>query len=144
MYSKSLTSLQISTERSSCKILVDNLATSDTIKPSTTKKELFMKSIKVLICATALVFSFSASATGTEGVEELCHQLAETNVTLKHAMKEDAGFLQYALDDAAKSKISADSKAQLRERYFYVHNRLNLSDTDMRRLSLVACLLKYK
>ena len=103
-----------------------------------------MKSIKVLICATALVFSFSASATGTEGVEELCHQSAETNVTLKHAMKEDAGFLQYALDDAAKSKISANNKEQLRERYFYVHNRLHLSDTDMRRLSLVACLIKYK
>ena len=103
-----------------------------------------MKSIKVLICATALVFSFSASATGTEGVEELCHQSAETNVTLKNAMKEDAGFLQYALDDAAKSKISASNKAQLRERYFYVHNRLNLSDTDLHRLSLVACLIKYK
>ena len=103
-----------------------------------------MKSIKVLICATALVFSFSASAAGTEGVEELCHQSAETNVTLKQAMKEDAGFLQYALDDAAKSKISNSKKEQLRERYFYVHNRLNLSDTDLRRLSLVACLIKYK
>lgn len=100
-----------------------------------------MKSIKVLICATALVFSFSASA---ESVEELCHQSAETNVTLKQAMKEDAGFLQYALDDAAKSKISASNKEQLRERYFYVHNRLNLSDADMRRMSLVACLIKYK
>lgn len=100
-----------------------------------------MKSIKVLICATALVFSFSANA---EGVEELCHQSAETNVTLKNAMKEDTGFLQYALDDAAKSRITASSKAQLRERYFYVHNRLHLSDTDLRRLSLVACLIKYK
>ena len=125
----------------SVKIPVDNLATSDTIKPSTTKKELFMKSIKVLICTAALVLSFSASA---EGVEELCHQSAETNVTLKNAMKEDAGFLQYALDDTAKSKISTNNKEQLRERYFYVHNRLNLSDADMRRMSLVACLSKYK
>lgn len=100
-----------------------------------------MKSLKVLFCATALVLSFSASA---EGVEELCHQSAETNVTLKNAMKEDAGFLQYALDDTAKSKISTNNKEQLRERYFYVHNRLNLSDADMRRMSLVACLSKYK
>ena len=94
----------------------------------------FIKSaIFALACSTATV-------TFAEGIEEVCHNRAEINVRLKQVLVNDPGFLAVALERNEKAKIKPEVKAMIRENYFWVNNRKNMSDEDIRRLSFISCL----
>ena len=94
-----------------------------------------MKSLKVLFCATALVFSFSASA---EGLEELCADVAESDVRMKILMTKDKKFFESSLTEL----MSSDSphKVELREKLFFINNRLHLNDAAFKQLSFIRCI----
>lgn len=96
-----------------------------------------MKFIKSVIFALACS---TATATFAEGIEEVCHNRAEINVRLKQVLVNDPGFLAVALERNEKAKIKPEVKAMIRENYFWVNNRKNMSDDDIRRLSFISCL----
>lgn len=99
-----------------------------------------MKFIKSIALALACTF---ATASYAEGIEEVCHNRAEINVRLKHALVNDPGFLAVALERNEKAKIKPEVKALVRENYFWVNNRKNMSDEDIRRLSFISCLSRF-
>ena len=96
-----------------------------------------MKFIKSVIFALACS---TATVTFAEGIEEVCHNRAEINVRLKQVLVNDPGFLAVALERNEKAKIKPEVKAMIRENYFWVNNRKNMSDEDIRRLSFISCL----
>ena len=96
-----------------------------------------MKFIKSVIFALACS---TATVTFAEGIEEVCHNRAEINVRLKQVLVNDPGFLAVALERNEKAKIKPEVKAMIRENYFWVNNRKNMSDDDIRRLSFISCL----
>jgi len=96
-----------------------------------------MKFIKITMLTFALIAS---TATFAEGIEEVCHNRAEINVRLKQVLVNDPGFLAVALERNEKAKIKPEVKAMIRENYFWVNNRKNMSDDDIRRLSFISCL----
>lgn len=96
-----------------------------------------MKFIKSVIFALSCS---TATATFAEGIEEVCHNRAGINVRLKQVLVNDPGFLAVALERNEKAKIKPEVKAMIRENYFWVNNRKNMSDDDIRRLSFISCL----
>lgn len=95
----------------------------------------FMKTVKVLVLTIPLVFSLSTLA---EGQEELCSRVADSDVRMKHLLLKDKKFLDFALEDVSKGKAS--SQAALREKLFFIHNRLHLSDAELKRVSFLRCI----
>ena len=96
-----------------------------------------MKAIKITTLAVTLAVSTISYAKNSE---ELCHNVAESDVVIKKSLQKDpssfAGFLRY-IDEAEKNpKI----KAALREKAFWVYNRRNLTDEEFTRLSVIWCL----
>ena len=98
-----------------------------------------MKFVKSVVLAVVMSCSGGAYA---QGVEEVCHRSAETNVRLKNVMQRDPSFLEFALGELAKAKITEKTKAQGRENYYWVFNRRTMSDEDVRRLSFIGCLVR--
>lgn len=98
-----------------------------------------MKFVKSVVLAVVMSCSVSAYA---QGVEEVCHRSAETNVRLKNVMQRDPSFLEFALSELAKANITEKTKAQGRENYYWVFNRRTMSDEDIRRLSFIGCLVR--
>ena len=96
-----------------------------------------MKFIKSIVLALACTF---ATVSYAEGIEEVCHNRAEINVRLKNVLVNDPDFLAVALEQNEKTKIKPEVKAMVRENYFWVNNRKNMSDEDIRRLSFISCL----
>ena len=98
-----------------------------------------MKFVKSVVLAVVMSCSVGAYA---QGVEEVCHRSAETNVRLKNVMQRDPSFLEFALSELAKANIASSTKAQGRENYYWVFNRRTMSDEDIRRLSFIGCLVR--
>ena len=98
-----------------------------------------MKFVKSVVLAIAMICSIGAYA---QGVEEVCHRSAETNVRLKNVMQRDPSFLEFALSELSKANIAEKTKAQGRENYYWVFNRRTMSDEDVRRLSFIGCLVR--
>ena len=96
-----------------------------------------MKSVKSLSLALVLAFSASVHA---QGMEELCSNVAEQDVKMKHLIKSNSAFFEFAITDIEKSSSSERNKAALREKLFFIKNRINLSDVDFKRLSFLRCI----
>ena len=96
-----------------------------------------MKFIKITILAATLAVSTISYAKNSE---ELCHNVAESDVIIKRSLQKDpssfAGFLRY-IDEAEKNP---KMKAALREKAFWVYNRRSLPDEEFVRLSVTWCL----
>ena len=96
----------------------------------------FVKSIALALACTLTAASYA------KGTEEVCHERAEINIRLKNVLVNDPDFLAAALEQNEKSKIKPGVKALIRENYFWVWNRKDMSDEDIRRLSFIACLVR--
>ncbi len=96
-----------------------------------------MKFIKSIAMTLACTF---AAASYAQGTEEVCHNRAEINVRLKNVLVNDPDFLDVALEQNENAKIKPEVKAMIRENYFWVNNRKDMSDNDIRRLSFISCL----
>ena len=98
-----------------------------------------MKFIKITTLVLALVAS---TATLAQSREELCHNAAESDIPIKRRLQKDpsgfAGFLRY-IDEVEKNPRM---KAALREKAFWVYNRLSLPEEEFTRLSIARCLLQ--
>lgn len=97
-----------------------------------------MKFIKTLVLASALISVTSASA-DNRGNEELCHDVAEADVSVKHVFQEDPSVFKDFLERINKDEKNPKTKAGLRERLYWVYNNKDLSDSLLWKLSYLRC-----
>ena len=94
-----------------------------------------INTVKALVLAAPLVFALSAQAAGQE---ELCSQVAESDVRMKVLMTKDDRFFDFTLTELNSSDSA--NKEKLREKLFFIHNRLHLSNKEFKRLSFLRCI----
>jgi len=98
-----------------------------------------MKIIKTVVLVLALITA-TASHADNRGSEELCHDVAESDLDVKHGLQKDPssfkGFLRY-IDDAEKNPRI---KEGLRDKAYWVFNRKDLPDDLFRKLSFLRCI----
>lgn len=96
--------------------------------------------MKIRSTIFACVITLFSVASHAQGMEELCSRVAEQDVKIKHLIKNESSFLEFALDNIEKSNNNAKTKAILREKLFFIKNRIHLSDEDFKRLSFLRCI----
>lgn len=94
-----------------------------------------MNTVKALVLTIPLTFALSVQA---EGQEELCAKVAESDVRMKVLMSKDERFLDFTLTELNSSDSA--NKEKLREKLFFIHNRLHLSNKEFKRLSFLRCI----
>lgn len=94
-----------------------------------------MNAVKALVLTIPLTFALSVQA---EGQEELCAKVAESDVKMKVLMTKDNKFFEFALNDLGSS--DSVHKVKLREKLFFIHNRLHLTDTALKREAFNRCI----
>lgn len=96
-----------------------------------------MKLIPILAATCLTLISLTSHAGGKE---ELCSNIAMTNIRIKDNLNESKNYLPEMLKKIKTSNEDKEFQATARERLFFVNNRKNLSDEDLRTISLMHCM----
>lgn len=103
-----------------------------------------MKLSKILpVITLSLASIFSSPASAQVSVEELCFRYAEVNVRMKELINLSPEGMSQSLSVVNKTSTNKEQHRKGKERVYFVYNRKNLSDEDMRSVSLVQCFIEY-
>lgn len=89
----------------------------------------------ILVLSVALLFS---SASKAEGMEEICSRVADSDVRMKNTMSKNPAFFTMALSELEMS--NSKNKEALREKLFFIKNRLYLPDPEFKRITFLRCI----
>ena len=96
----------------------------------------------ILTLALATVFTVSNSY--AQGIEEICHEYAKSDVELKEFFSNNPKTFPHYLKLIEERKDSSHMKAMLRERAYWTYNRRTMSNEDIQRLSFIRCLIEMQ
>lgn len=98
-----------------------------------------MKFIKAAVLVVALATATSTFA-DSRGNEELCHDVAESDLPIKRSLQEDPSSFKELLMYIDESEKNFRKKAGLREKAYWVFNRKDLPDDLFQKLSFLRCI----
>ncbi len=94
-----------------------------------------MKILTALLISTVMTLPIAAKATGQE---ELCSRVAESDVKMKNLMMRNSAVFEAALSNIENMKPAV--RKAMREKLFFIHNRLHLPDETFKRLTFLRCI----
>lgn len=95
-----------------------------------------MKFISTIALSLALI----CGSTYAQGIEEICHAYAKSDVELKEFFSNNPKTFPHYLKLIEERKDSSRMKAMLRERAYWTYNRRTMSNEYIQRLSFIRCL----
>ena len=98
-----------------------------------------MKIIRVVVLMLALITA-TATFADSRGDEELCHDVAESDLPIKRSLQKDPSSLKGLLMYIDESEKNLRKKAGLREKAYWVFNRKDLPDDLFQKLSFLRCI----
>ena len=96
------------------------------------------------ISTLALSFALICGNAYAQGTEEICYTSASNDVELKKFFNSNPKAFPRYLELLEERKDSAQMKARLRERVYWVYNRRGMPDEDVQRLSFIRCLIEMQ
>lgn len=98
-----------------------------------------MNMLKAMIFSTMLIAS-TATFADSRGNEELCHDVAESDLPIKQSLQKDPSSLKNFLRYIDEVEKNSRMKSGLRDKAYWVFNRKDLPDEIFLRLSVIKCL----